>query len=51
VGQIGARLFGGEMPTSLRTGLLTYLRGGTFNDTRIRETLSLALSAQEYQWY
>jgi uncharacterized protein (DUF1800 family) len=51
VGQIGTRLFGGEMPTSLRTGLLTYLRGGTFNDTRIRETLSLALSAQEYQWY
>lgn len=51
IGQLGTRLFGGEMPTSLRTGLLAYLRGGTFNDARIRETLSLALSAQEFQWY
>jgi len=51
VGQIGVRLFGGEMPTSLRTGLLTFLRGGTYNETRMRETLSLALGAQEYQWY
>jgi hypothetical protein len=39
------------MPVSLRTALLGYLRGGTYNDTRIRETLSLAMSAQEYQWY
>ena len=42
---------GGEMPTSLRTQLMTYLRGGTYNDTRVRETLSLAASAQEFQWY
>jgi uncharacterized protein (DUF1800 family) len=51
VAQIGARLFGGEMPPSLRTNLLTYLRGGTYNDTRVRETLSLAMAAQEFQWY
>lgn len=51
IGQLGTCLFGGEMPTSLRTGLLAYLRGGTFNDARIREALSLALSAQEFQWY
>jgi len=49
--QINTRLFGGEMPTSLRTQLVTYLRGGTYNDTRVRETLSLAASAQEFQWY
>lgn len=51
VAQIGARLFGGEMSTALRSRLLTYLRAGTYNDTRVRETLSLALSANEYQWY
>lgn len=51
VAQIGARLFGGEMSTTLRARLLAYLRAGTYNDTRVRETLSLALSANEYQWY
>ncbi len=51
VAQIGSRLFAGEIPVSLRTALLTYLKGGTYNDTRVRETLSLALSAQEFQWY
>jgi uncharacterized protein (DUF1800 family) len=51
IAQINTRLFGGEMPTSLRTQLVTYLRGGTYNDTRVRETLSLAASAQEFQWY
>lgn len=51
VAQIGSRFFAGEMPVSLRTALLTYLKGGTYNDTRVRETLSLALSAQEFQWY
>lgn len=51
VAQLSTRLFAGEMPASLRTALLEYLRGGTYNDARIRETLSLALSAQEFQWY
>ncbi|HEY0931905.1 MAG TPA: DUF1800 domain-containing protein [Gemmatimonas sp.] len=51
VTQIGARFFGGEFPTSLRASLLSYLKGGTYNDARVRETLSLALSAQEFQWY
>ncbi|BAH38132.1 hypothetical protein GAU_1090 [Gemmatimonas aurantiaca T-27] len=51
VAQIGARLYGGEFPTSLRAALLSYLKGGTYNDARVRETLSLALCAQEFQWY
>ena len=34
-----------------RTNLLTYLRGAAYSDTRVRETLSLALGAQEFQWY
>jgi uncharacterized protein (DUF1800 family) len=43
--------FGGEMDPSTRAALLTYVRGGTFNDTRIRETISLALSSNGFQWY
>ncbi len=49
--QINQRMFGGEMPSSLRASLSTYLRAGTFNDTRVRETLALATSSQEFQWY
>ena len=49
--QINTRLYGGELPTPLRASLLSYLRGGTYNDARVRETLSLAMSANEYQWY
>jgi uncharacterized protein (DUF1800 family) len=51
VNQIKARLFAGEMPSALRSALSTYLRGGTYNETRIRETLSLALAANEFQWF
>jgi len=43
--------FGGEMDPSTRAGRLTYVRGGTLNDTRIRETISLALSSNGFQWY
>lgn len=43
--------FGGEMPLATRTGLLTYLKGGTFTDARVRETIGLAISANAFQWY
>ena len=43
--------FGGEMPLVTRNGLLSYLKAGTFNDTRVRETLALAMSANAFQWY
>lgn len=49
--QINTRMFGGEMPPSLRTSLRGYLAGGTFTDARVRETLALAASSQEFQWY
>lgn len=51
VAQIGTRLYGGEMPATLKANLATYLKAGTYNDARVRETLSLALSANEFQWY
>src|SRR5207249_3024070 len=43
--------FGGEMDPAERLSLLNYLKAGTFNDTRVRETISLALSANGFQWY
>jgi hypothetical protein len=48
---IDQNFFGGEMPLATRTGLLTYLKGGTFNDARVRETIGLAISANAFQWY
>ncbi|MEO7084168.1 MAG: DUF1800 domain-containing protein [Gemmatimonadaceae bacterium] len=48
---IDMNFFGGEMPTVTRTALTTYLTGGTFNDTRVRETISLAIGANAFQWY
>jgi uncharacterized protein (DUF1800 family) len=51
VNQISTRLFAGEIPATLKLGLVSYLKGGTYNEARIRETLSLALSSNEFQWY
>lgn len=51
VNQISNRLFAGEIPPAVKIGLVTYLKGGTYNDARIRETLSLAMSANEFQWF
>ena len=48
---IDQNFFGGEMPLATRTGLLNYLKGGTFTDTRVRETIGLAISANAFQWY
>jgi uncharacterized protein (DUF1800 family) len=48
---IDQNFFGGEMPSVTRTGLLSYLTAGTFNDTRVRETIALAMSANAFQWY
>jgi uncharacterized protein (DUF1800 family) len=48
---IDQNFFGGEMPLVTRTGLLDYLKAGTFNDTRVRETIGLAMSANAFQWY
>ena len=48
---IDKNFFGSEMPAVTRTALTTYLNGSTFNDTRVRETISLAVSANAFQWY
>jgi uncharacterized protein (DUF1800 family) len=48
---IDQNFFGGEMPLVTRTGLLNYVKAGTFNDTRVRETIALAISANAFQWY
>ena len=48
---INQNFFGGEMPLVTRNALLTYIKGGTFNDARVRETIGLAISANAFQWY
>jgi hypothetical protein len=51
IDKIQNEFFGGELALSTRERLLTYLRGGTFNATRVRETIALALCSYEFQWY
>ena len=48
---IDQNFFGGEMDPAERVLLLNYLNAGTFNDTRVRETMSLAMSINGFQWY
>jgi len=48
---MNTNFFGGEMDLTTRTSLLNYLKGGTFNDTRVRETMSLAIASEAFQWY
>jgi uncharacterized protein (DUF1800 family) len=48
---IDQNFFGGEMPLVTRTGLLSYIKAGTFTDARVRETIALAISANAFQWY
>lgn len=48
---IDQNFFGGEMPLVTRNALLTYVKAGTFNDTRVREAIGLAISANAFQWY
>ncbi|MFI5228212.1 MAG: DUF1800 domain-containing protein [Gemmatimonadales bacterium] len=43
--------FGGEMIASTRTALTAYLKAGTFNDARVRETIGLAIDSNGFQWY
>lgn len=50
VNALNTALFAGEMPDALRTQLLAYAQGGTFNATRARETLALAMSSATFQW-
>ncbi len=51
VNQVNVRMFGGEMPLSLSSSLIGYLKGGTYSDTRVRETIALAASSHQFQWY
>lgn len=48
VDAINIRLFGGTLPVARREQLLNYL-GNNPNNTRIRETIGLALASPEYQ--
>ncbi|MEP6763771.1 MAG: DUF1800 domain-containing protein [Gemmatimonadaceae bacterium] len=51
INMINTQIFGGEIAANLKATLTTYIKAGTFNDARIRETLALAISSQQFQWY
>lgn len=51
IDMIDQNFFGGEMPSVTRTALLTYAGTTALNDARTRELISLALSANAFQWY
>ncbi len=51
IDKIQSDFFGGELALSTREQLLTYVRSGTFNAARVRETIALALCSFEFQWY
>ncbi len=51
IDQIDQRIFAGEISPSTKAALTTYLAAGTLNETRVRETLGLALAASDFQWY
>jgi uncharacterized protein (DUF1800 family) len=51
IDKINTDFFGGEMSLPLRVALLNYIKGAAFTDGRVRETIALALSASEFQWY
>jgi len=49
--RLNTEYFGGELAPNTRAQLRGFLTSGTFNATRVRETIALALSSHEYQWY
>jgi uncharacterized protein (DUF1800 family) len=51
IDMIDQNFFGGELDATTRVALLTYLKAGTFNDARVRETIGLAMSTNAFQWY
>jgi uncharacterized protein (DUF1800 family) len=51
VGVINERIFGGEIAPPLKAALIAHVNGASFSDTRLRETLSLAISSHQFQWY
>jgi uncharacterized protein (DUF1800 family) len=51
IDRLDAELFGGELSPATKEQLRAYLAAGTFNTTRVRETLALAMSCHEWQWY
>ena len=48
---LNQNFFGGEMPTVTRTALLSYAGTATLTDAKVRELISLSISANAFQWY
>ena len=48
---LNKNVFAGEMSPATRTALRTYIGAGTLNETRVRETIGLAIASSDFQWY
>jgi uncharacterized protein (DUF1800 family) len=48
---LNKNVFGGEISPSTRTALRTYIGAGTLNESRVRETIGLAIASSDFQWY
>ncbi len=49
--KINSLMFGGELTATQVTQLQTYLGATVPNDTKVRETLALAMGSAQFQWY
>ncbi len=48
---INQNIFAGEISSATKAALRSYAAAGTLTDTRMRETLSLAIASSDFQWY
>lgn len=48
---LNQRVFAGEISAGTRASLRAYLVAGAFTETRVRETISLAIASSDFQWY
>jgi hypothetical protein len=52
VDMINDQCFAGEMPAATRTAIIGFLNGSTtYNNSRVRDAVGLALSSAAFQWY
>ena len=51
VDTIAQRIYGGEISATTKAALRSYLAAGAVNETRVRETIGLALASSDFQWY
>jgi len=51
IAAITQRIFVGEISPTTSAALKSYLSAAAYTDGRLRETIALALSSSDFQWY